>query len=63
MQKNLKLLTMCSFWTCMHWKEVVKYISEHIDNDNDIVLKLTDQSVDISDQPVNKNQNYGEKKF
>jgi hypothetical protein len=40
--------------------EVFKDISEHIDDDKDIVFKLTDHSVDISNQPANKNQSYGE---
>jgi hypothetical protein len=43
--------------------EVFKDKYEHIDDDKDIVFKLTDQSVDISDQPDNKNQNNGEKKL
>ena len=42
--------------------EVFKDISEHVYDDKDIVFKLTDQSVDIPDQPANKKQNYGERK-
>ena len=38
-------------------------IYEYIDEDKDVVFKLTDQFVDISDQPANKNQNNGEKKL
>ena len=43
--------------------EVFKDISEHIDDDKYIVFKLRYHFVDISDQPANKNQNNGEKKF
>ena len=43
--------------------EVFKDISEHVYDDKDIVFKLTDKSVDITDYPTNKNQNNGEKKF
>jgi hypothetical protein len=41
----------------LDWKEVLKEISEYIDNDKDIVFKLSDQfkSVETSVQPANKN--------